>query len=126
MRTLVRVVAAMQVALILPAGLFLTSVLVSTGDAPQYDLALVARRIVAWYSGRTWTLWSLLLALPLAVVITGCAALAHSWNGDVEVPNAPRQSLSTSPAPVATLVVAGTTMISAVILTVVVLHMLAN
>jgi hypothetical protein len=41
MRTLTRVVAAMQLALIFPAALFMTSVLMGAGDAPQYDLAWI-------------------------------------------------------------------------------------
>jgi hypothetical protein len=75
MRTLTRVVAAMQVALIFPAAIFMTAVLVAAGDAPQYDVARIAQRIVMWYSARMWTLWLLLLTLPFAVLITGCATL---------------------------------------------------
>ena len=117
----------MQLALIFPAALFLTAVLVAAGDAPQYELARVAQRIVMWYSARMWTLWLLLLALPFAVLVTGCATLLRSWNRDVELPHAARQSLSMIiPAPLATLFVAGTTVTSAWILAIVVLHMLAN
>ncbi len=123
---LTRVVAAMQLALIFPAALFMTAVLVAAGDAPQYDLARIAQRIVMWYSARMWTLWLLLVALPFAVLVTGCATLLRSWNGDVELPHAARQSLATIPAPLATLFVAGTTLTSAGILAIVVLHMLAN
>ena len=126
MRTLTRVVAAMQLALIFPAALFMTAVLVAAGDAPQYDLARVAQRIIMWYSGRMWTLWLLLLALPFAVLATGCATLLRSWNRDVERQHAVRQLLAMIPAPLATLFVAGTTLTSAGILAVVVLHMLAN
>ena len=126
MRRLTRVVAAMQLTLILPAALFMTAVLVAAGDAPQYDLARIAQRIVMWYSARMWTLWLLLLALPFAVLVTGCATLLRSWNHDVELPHAARQSLAMIPAPLATLFIAGTTLTSAGILTIVVLHMLAN
>jgi hypothetical protein len=127
MRALTRVVAAMQLALIFPAALFMTAVLVGAGDAPQYDLARIAQRVVIWYSGRMWTLWLLLLALPLAVLVIGCATLLRSWNRDLEPPHTTRQSLATLvPAPLATLFVAGTTLTSAGILTIVVLHMLAN
>ena len=114
MRTLTRVVAAMQLALIFPAALFMTSVLVGAGDAPQYDLAHIAQRIVMWYSARMWTLWVLLLALPFAVLVTGCATLLSNWNRDVELPRTGRQTL------------AGTTLASAGILAIVALHMLAN
>ena len=126
MRTVTRIVAAMQLALIFPAALFMTAVLVGAGDA-QYDLARIAQRIVMWYSARMWTLWLLLLALPFAVLISGSFTLVRSWDRDVELPRAARQSLATMiPAPLATLLVAGTTLTSAGILAIVVLHMLAN
>lgn len=126
MRTLIRLSAAVQLALIIPAALFLTAVLVSAGDAPQYDLALLAQRIVKWYSARTWTLWLLLLALPLAVLVAGCATLLRSWNHEAELTHPARQSLAMIAAPLATLFVAGMTLMSASILAVVALHMLAN
>jgi hypothetical protein len=126
MLTLTRIVAAMQLAFIFPAALFMTAVLVAAGSAPQYDLARIAQRIVMWYSARMWTLWLLLMALPLAVLVTGCATLLHSWNRDVQLPHTARQSLAMIPAPLATLFVAGMTLTSAGILAIVVLHMLAN
>jgi hypothetical protein len=80
-----------------------------------------------WYSARMWTLWLLLLALPFAVLVTGCATLLSNWNRDVELPRTGRQSLANLvPAPFATLFVAGTTLASAGILAIVALHMLAN
>jgi hypothetical protein len=126
MRILARLTAATQLALIFPAALFMTAVLVGAGDAPQYELARVAQRIVMWYSARIWTLWLLLLALPFVVLITGSATLVLSWSHEVALPHGVRQSLATIPAPVATLFVAGTTLTSAGILAIVVLHMLAN
>src|SRR3954452_22476464 len=126
MRILIRVVAAMQLALLIPAVLFLGSVLIGAGHPPQDELANAAQRLVVWYSARTWTLWFLLLALPLAVVITGGATLLWTWNYDAELPPLVRQSLANIPAPLATLVVAATTMMSAGIVAVVTLHMLAN
>jgi hypothetical protein len=126
MRAWTRAVAVMQLALICPAGLFLTAVLVGTGDPPQYDLALVAHRIGTWYTARTWTLPTLLLALPFAALGAGGATLLRSWRGDTALPRTARPSLATIPAPIATLFVAGLTFTSAGILAVVVLHMLAN
>lgn len=126
MRALTRVVATMQLTLILPAALFMAAVLVASGNAPQYDLARVAQRIVIWYSARMWTLWLLLLAMPCAVLVTGCATLFCRWNHDVGLPHSARQSLARSPALLATVFVAGLTLISAGILVIVALHMLAN
>jgi hypothetical protein len=127
MRTLTRLVAAIQLLLIFPAALFLTAVLVGLGDPPQYDLARIAQRVAMWYGGLGKVgLWGLLITLPFMVLISGCVTLLRSWNDEAELQHATRPSLAMIPAPVATLLVAGTTMTSAGILAVVVLHMLAN
>lgn len=126
MRRLTRFVAAMQLALIFPASLFLTAVLVGASHA-EYDLGRIAQQIAIWYSARMWTLWLLLLGLPFTVLVCGAVTLVRGWNRDVEMPHAGPQSLaSIIPAPFATLFIAGTTFTSAAILAVVVLHMLAN
>ena len=113
-------------ALIFPAILFLTAVLVGAGAPPQYDLARVAHGIVGWYAARMWTLWLLLLILPLAVVTAGCVTLLDSWNRSGALPIGRGRSAAPSAAPVATVFVAGTTLTSVGVLAVVVLHMLAN
>ena len=121
-----RTVAIVQLAFILPAAVFLTSVLVGVGDQPQYELAHVAQRIVAWYSGKQWTLEFLLILLPLVAFIAGCTALLRSWVGEPRPEPVMRASLAAIPAPLATLFVGWATLTSAGILAVVALHMLAN
>lgn len=124
---MIRVVAATQLALISPAAFFMTAVLVSEGHAPQYDLGNIAQRVVMWYSAQMWTLPLLLLVLPFAVLVIGCATLLRRWNRDVELPQAARQSLAMMvPAPLATLFVAWTTLTAIGIVAIVVLHILAN
>ena len=124
MRTQTRLVAAAQLVLIMPAAVFLTAVLVGMGDPPQYELAHVARRIVASYAGKGWTLWVLLLLLPFAGLVTGSASLLRDWNRHIEAPEIP--ALAMLPAPLATLLVGWATLTSAAILAVVALHMAAN
>jgi len=121
-----RAVAIVQVAFILPAALFLTSVLVSVGDPPQYELAHLAQRIVAWYSGKAWTLEFLLILLPFVALVAGCTALFRNWRGEPRPEPVLRASLASIPAPFATLFVGWATLTSASILGVVALHMLAN
>jgi hypothetical protein len=121
-----RTVAIVQLAFILPAAVFLTSVLVGVGDQPQYELAHVAKRIVAWYSGKRWTLEFLLILLPLVALIAGCVALLRSWVGEPRPEPVMRASLAAIPAPLATLFVGWATLTSVGILGVVALHMLAN
>src|SRR4051812_18738958 len=125
MRTMIRATALVQLALVAPAVLFLAAVFVGIGDPPQYELAHIARRIVAWYAGRPPTLWLLLLALPCAAAIAGAAALLRAWHGDDGATTA-RPCLATIPAPIATLLAGATTLMSAGIMGIVVLHMLAN
>jgi len=126
MRMTIRLIAGLQAALIFPAILFLAAVLVGAGDPPQYELARVAQGIVTWYSARMWTLWVLLLMLPLAVLAAGCLTLLGSWNRVAELTVVARPAAALLPAPFATFFVAGTTVSSAAVLAVVVLHMLAN
>jgi hypothetical protein len=125
MRTLTRIIAVSELLLIFPAALFMTA-LVVRNLRPQYELAHTAQRIVMWYSGQMWTLWVLLLALPFAVLVTGCVTLLRGWNHDLELPNIAQRSRAVFRTYPATLLVAATTVAAAAILVIVVLHMLAN
>jgi hypothetical protein len=124
MRT--RIIAAMELALIFPAALFMTALVVRNLNSLQYEPAHTAQQLVMWYAGRMWTLWVLLLALPFAVLVTGCATLRNRWNRDLELSRTVRQSLALIRAHLATLLVAATTLAAGGILAIVVLHMLAN
>ena len=55
----------------------------------QYEPAYTAQRIVMWYAGRMWTLWMLLITLPLAVLVTGCLTFLRSRR---ELPRGVRES----------------------------------
>jgi hypothetical protein len=98
-------IATMELVLIFPAALFLTAV-----AAPSLisQPAPTAQRLVMWYAERMWTLWVLLLALPLAALVIGCATLLRL-----------RPDLGT-------LFVAVTTLAAGGVVTIVILHMLAN
>lgn len=109
--TQIRLIAAVQLALILPAALFLASVFVGIGDPPQYELAHLAHRIVALYAGRVWTLWVFLLGLPSIALLTGGTTLVQ------------RDPAATPPA---MLFVAWATGTAATIVAIVALHMAAN
>ncbi|HEY1472006.1 MAG TPA: hypothetical protein VGF61_23400 [Candidatus Acidoferrum sp.] len=124
MRSLTRI-ALSELLLIFPAALFMTA-LVVRNLPPQCQLALTAQRIVMWYAGRTWTLWALLLALPFAVLVTGCATLLRGWDRDLQPPNIAHRSLALFRAHPASLFLAATTVVAAAILVIVVVHMLAN
>jgi hypothetical protein len=106
--------AAVQVALLFPALLFLGSVLVAKGGPPQYDLGHFAEQIVQWYAARMWTLFLLLLALPFGVLVTGWLTLFATPGLEAKRPS------------LASIVVSWATLTSAGVMGIVGLHVLAN
>jgi hypothetical protein len=86
-----RIIAATVLVLISPAALFLTAVVTRHLKPLQYEPAHTAQRIVMWYAVRYCTLWVLLIAMPFAAMLTGCATLLRNWNRDTEPQWAARQ-----------------------------------
>jgi ABC-type Fe3+ transport system permease subunit len=126
MRSTERLVAASQLLLIFPAVLFMGSLVVRNLSPLSNEPAHTAQQIVSWYAGRMWTLWIFLIALPLGVLIEGVVMLARNWSKDVGLSQARRQMLAVIYLNRATVMVAIMTFMSGAILTIVVLHMLAN
>jgi len=126
MPTQTRFIAALELALIFPAALFMTALLGRNLQPQHYELAVTAQRIVMWYSARMWTLWVLLLALPIAVLFIGCSTMLRVWKRNAELANASRPSLAEFREQPAALFLAATTLTAAGIVAIVILHMLAN
>jgi hypothetical protein len=124
--TIKRVIAATELLLIAPATLFMTALFVRNLQPEQYEPAHTAQRIVMWYAARQWTLWVLLIALPFAVLVTGCVALLHSWHDNSELRQAARQTLAAIRAHLATLLVAVATLAAAGVLAIVAMHSLTD
>jgi hypothetical protein len=103
-----------QLALIVPAALFLLAVFARGVGPLESEPAQIAQSIVTWYSGRVWTLWVLLLALPIGAFLIGGATLAGGRQ-----PSAAAGHGATGAVAVATIA-------AGAILAVVILHMLAN
>jgi hypothetical protein len=124
MRT--RIIAALQLVLLFPAALFMAALVLRSLQPQQYEPAHSAQQVVLWYAARLWSLWILLLALPIAVLVTGCTTLLRGWKRDTPLTSAARQLLAVIRAQFAMLVVAAATLTACGILAIVVLHMLAN
>jgi hypothetical protein len=122
MRT--RLLALTELALIFPAALFMTALLLRYFLPTQHEPALSAQRLIMWYAGRMWTLWVLLLALPLIVLILGCSKLLDRWHN--ATPHTSQELLANVWRDVPTLLITVTTAAAGIILAIVVLHMLAN
>jgi hypothetical protein len=120
-----RALAAAHLLLISPAVLFLVAVIVQ-GLQPLQKEHGTAQHIVMWYAERMWTLWVLLLALPLAVLISGCISLRLDSSRKTQIASLPEEALTAFHPAGAKTSVAVTTATAAVIVGIVILHMLAN
>jgi hypothetical protein len=107
----IRTIAALELALIFPAGLFMLALAVRNLTPLPLEVTSTAQQVVAWYAARMWTLWVFLLALPFTVLVSGVAAL---WRTNRELGHAWRGLLR------------ATTLAAGGILAIVVLHMMAN
>jgi hypothetical protein len=122
-----RAIAATELLLIFPAALFMTALFVRNLQPLQYQPAHAAEWIVTWYTVRPRIgLWGLLIALPLAVLVTGCGTLLRSWKHEVELRRSARQTLAAISEHLATLLVAGATLTAGGVLAIVALHMLTD
>jgi hypothetical protein len=117
----------MEMLLAFPAALFMAALFLRNVQPAQYEPAHTAQQIVTWYAGRPRIgLWGLLIALPLTVLITGCATLLRSWRDEVELRQAARHTLAAVRAHLATVLVGGATLTAGGILAIVALHVLTD
>jgi len=127
MNTTKRIIAAAELLLIFPAVLFMTAIFVRELQPQQYEPAHTAQLIVTWYAVRPRLgLWVLLMALPFAVLLIGCATLLRGWSDDDELRKAARQTLAAIRGHLATLIVAVATLTAGGILAIVALHSLTD
>jgi len=73
-----------------------------------------------------WTLWALLITLPLVVLVTGCVTLLRSWSNVPELPYRAQQGLAAIYADRPMLCIAMMTLTAGVVLAIVAMHMAAN
>ena len=121
-----RIIAFLELVLILPAVLFMTALVLRNLEPLQYEPSRSAQRLVTWYAERMWTLWFLLLGLPLIVLASGCAELLRSYKRGIFRPFASQKLLSMARTHLSFLFIAATTLFAGIILAIVVLHVLAN
>lgn len=127
MNIIKRTIAALEVLLIFPAVLFITSLFVRNLQPLQYEPAHTAQGIVMWYAARPHVgLWVLLIALPFAVLVIGCATLLRTWNDDAELRQAARQMVAAIRVHLATVVVAAATLTAGGVLAIVAVHSLTD
>ena len=121
-----RIIAATELVLIFPAVLFLTAVVARHLPLLQYEPARIAQEIVTWYSVRYWTLWVMLIGLPLAALFGGCIVLLRNSTDGTDEGRIAKQPFRAMRTHLPTQIIAAATLAAGLILVVVVLHMLAN
>ena len=120
-----RAITVAEIVLVGPTLLFFAALFLRN-FAPADDRANAAEQVVLWYAGRQWTLWVLLIALPLAALVLGALTLVQSWSDDAAVRRDARQVLSTIRAHMAITITAAATASAAIALLLVGLHMAAS
>lgn len=115
--------ALVEFLLILPASLFMGSLFLRRLPASGLDMA--AQRTVMWYAERQWTLWLLLVVLPLVALFVGCATLLQGWSTE-GLRTAGHKSVAGFSTGGATVLITALTIVAAMILAIVCLHILAN
>ncbi len=127
MKTIQRSLAALELLLVFPAVLFMTSLVARSIQPRQYEPARTAQRIVDWYASSTHVgLWILLIALPLAVLVIGSTTLLREWRRNQALRTATLESISIVRAHASALLIAGATAVAGGILAIVGLHVLTD
>jgi hypothetical protein len=120
-------IAATEMLLIFPAALFMAALFLRNVQPLQYEPAHTAQQIVTWYAMRPRIgLWVFLIALPLTVLVTGCATLLRRWSDELALRQAAQQTLAAVRAQLATVMLATATLTAGGILAIVALHLLTD
>jgi ABC-type Fe3+ transport system permease subunit len=121
------IAATTELLLIFPAALFMMALFVRNLQPQQYQPAHTAQQIVMWYAARPHIgLWVLLIAMPLAVLVSGCAVLVHRWSREIELRQAARNTLQALRNHLATALIGGATLVAGGVLAIVALHVLTD
>ena len=127
MNTAKRTIAATEWFLVFPGALFMTALVVRSLQPIQFEPAHSAQRLVDWFSVRPHVGLDLfLIALPLAAFVVGCSTLVRGWSRDVEMRRAAREMITAIRAHMATLFIAGATLVAGGILAIVAVHMITD
>ena len=127
MNTIKRALAATELLLVFPAALFMTALFVRNLQPEQYEPARTARRLVEWFSARPLLgLDVFLIALPFAALVIGCATVLRRWRSEAELRQTALETLATLRAHLATLLIAGATLMAGAVLAIVALHSITD
>ena len=127
MNAIKRTLAVTELLLVLPATLFMTALFVRNIQPAPYEPAQTARRVVEWFSTKPHLgLQVFLIAMPLAALGLGYTTVLRSWRSDEELRQAAVKTLAAARAHLATLLIAGATLVAGCVLAIVALHVMTD
>ena len=119
------VIAASALALICPAVLFVTALMLRQVLPPDCERARTAERIVTWYAAHPqFALWVLLLLCPFWALVLGGAALLRTWGDNAELRSFAWRALAAIPAHWPAVSIGGATLLSAGVLVMITAHIM--
>ena len=122
MKMIKQTIAVIELLLVFPAALFITALFLR-----EVQPLAQTGRIVDWFSHHlVLGLYVSLIAMPLAAFVVGCAMVLRSWRSDAEFRGATLQIFTVVRAHVASLLIAGATLIAGGILAIVAMHMMTE
>jgi len=127
MNTFYRLVAAIELCLVLPATIFMSALFLRNIQPSPYEPAQTARRVVDWFAARPHIgLGVLLIAMPFAALTIGTATVIRRWKADSEFRRSASATVVALRVHLAPLITTGATLVAAGILAIVALHMIAD
>ena len=120
------VVAVWTLALVAPGVLFVMALLLRQVPPPESQPARTAEEIVRWYAAHPqFSLWVLLLFLPISAFILGSVALLRTWGDNPQLQAFTWRALAAIPAHWPAVSVGGLTLLSAGMLVMITSHLMA-
>jgi hypothetical protein len=122
MRVIKQSLAIVELILILPASLFMAALFLR-----EVQPAAQTGRLVEWFSHHVVLgLYVFLVAMPLAAFLAGCAMVLRNWRSDAQFRQATLEMFSTARTHVASLLIAGATLMAGSILALVAMHLITE
>ena len=119
------VIAALALALVFPAVLFVVALFLRQVAFPESEPARSAERIVAWYAAHPQlSLWVLLLLLPLSAFVLGSAALLRTWGDNPQLRYWAWRAVTEIPEHWPAVSIGGATLLSAGLVAMITAHLL--
>lgn len=123
----VRYIAAIELLLIGPAVLFMSSLIVRNLQPTTYEPAQTAQRVVDWFAVHPLLCLDIfLITLPLVALVMGFMTVLRLWREDAGLRQKAWEMLRAVRAHLATLLIAAATLAAGSILGIVALHMITG